>query len=260
MTNVEEIGVFSESAPEAKRRKDRERKRTQRARDKSAKAAESETLQQAWERHSEKLKQDDPALYAYFFQRHQELADLEMEISDCEDFARGLHVEAKPQIAECWRDTQNEFEKHGECNYGAIDRREGFHPSGLTYDASDPYRWFGFRDRLSVDCFFIITRALVKYALTTKDESLDSAIVDCAVAEFTKRFTAWEINPGLIKLIRVYRGLPPEEPPTWEFLKASDGYCQKVPRSIAEGYRSKGIVFMSPAQLERLAEGRRNLE
>lgn len=189
MTNAEEIGVSNESSLETKRRKDRERKRAQRTRYKAAKAAESETLTEAWNRHSEKLKQSDPALCARLFQRHQELDDLEMEISDCEDFARGLRVEGKPQIAECWLDAQKEFEKHGECNYGAIDRREDFRPTGAQYDVSEPYKWFGFHTRLSADLFFRITRAFVHYALTTKDESLDSAIVDCAVAEFTKRFT-----------------------------------------------------------------------
>lgn len=260
MTNVEEIGVSSESLLEAKRRRDRERKRAERARNKSAKAAETETLIQAWERHSEKLKHNEPAVYARLAERHQEIADLEFEITDSENFARGSGG-AKPYFAECWLDVQREFEERGECNYGAIERREGFHPTGTTYDTSDPYRWFGFQDRLSADCFFRITRAFVSYALKTKDESLDPATVDAAVNEFTKRgFSQREINPGLISLIRVHRGLPANEPPMWEWLRASDGFEQCVPRSIAEAYRNKGIVFKSPAQLERLAEGRRDLE
>lgn len=261
MTNVEEIGVTGESSLEAKRRKDRERKRAERARIKSVKAAESETISQAWERHSDKLKQNDPALYAHLVRRHQEITDLEFEISDCENFSRGHSVAAKPYFAECWLDVQREFEERGECNYGAIDRPEGFHPTGAQYDVNDPYKWFGFHARLSADSFYKITRAFVSYALKTKDESLDPAIVDAAVNEFTSReFGSREINPALMQLIRVHRGLPANEPPMWEFLRASDGFAQKIPRAIAEAYRTKGIIFRSPAQLESLEEGRRNLE
>ena len=265
MTNVEELNqpdittAPSESPLEARRRKNRERKRAQRTRYKAAKAAESETLTQAWQRHSDKLEQDDPALYACLFQRHQDLDDLEMEISHCEDFVSG-RTEIKPQIAECWSAAKKEFAKHGECNYGALDRFDGFHPSGPTYDTSEPYRWFGFRDRLSADCFFRITRAFLSYALKTKDETFDPAVVDAAVTEFTKQgFASREINPPLIRLIRIYRGLPENEPPMYEFLTASDGFQQLVPRSIAESYRNKSIVFLSPAQRGRLSEGRRDL-
>lgn len=254
--NIEELHV-SESPLEAKRRKNKEAKRAQRARDKSAKAAESETLMQAWQRHSEKLKQNDPALYERFFQRHQDLDDLETEISDCEDG----RTEAIRHIAECWLDARKEIEDHGEINYGAIDRRPDFRPTGLTYDVNEPYRYFGFHTRLSADSFYKITRAFVKYALETKDATLDPAIVDAAVNEFTSReFASREINPPLISLIRVYRGLTANEPPAWEFLRASDGFAQLVPRSIAESYRNKGIIFRSPAQLARLEEGRRNME
>src|SRR5882724_11060713 len=103
LTNQPEItAAASESSQEARRRKNTESKRKQRQREKIAKAASTETLQQAWERHSEQLKQIDPATYARLSERHLELADLKMEI---EDFANG-HFIGATKIDECWRDTQ----------------------------------------------------------------------------------------------------------------------------------------------------------
>ena len=114
-----------ESPLEKKRREDRERKQKQRAREKVEKAAEGESIESAWQRHSEQLKKDAPVLYKALQERHEEIAGLEAEITEvCEGVANGLRAEVRtaatadsteifPRPDHCWRDAKADIEQHG---------------------------------------------------------------------------------------------------------------------------------------------------
>lgn len=219
--------------PEAiRKREERQRKRLKEEID----ARGGESIEETWKRNSKRLLEENPKLYNELQGSHDEIIGLEAEVTEIE---KGVGTYTWPYVlgrkrAEtvsadtldpenvfpmpdlCFRDIKADIAANGTLNYQAVEAmRDGeaddCRPAfGARFDGTleSAYRFFGFRLRIGSDVLQRIREALVIYALTSKDTTLDAATVEEAIADCSAYSGFSPHKDQLGKLIREHRHQP----------------------------------------------------
>ncbi len=226
--------ALSTNPDSVRRREYRQRKREE----KEVKAADGESISELWQRNSKRLE-DDPKLHESLQARHDEVTGLEAEVIEVE---KGIGIYEWPYILgkkraetisadtldpeNCFpdpclsfRDIKADISTNGTLNYRVVEAMrdgdaEDFRPAfGAKFDGKleSAYRFFGFRLRIGSDVLQRISEALVIYALTSKDTTLDAATVEEAITDCATHGSFSSHADWLKELIRKHRHQP--EPP-----------------------------------------------
>jgi hypothetical protein len=169
-------------------------------------------------------------------QKHDDVAATVGEVQEIlEGLAKGLRCETRclatrdsteimPMVDDAFRDIRQQVAAEGTLSYSALEgrthpRAEGevatssFRPTGNEkFDptsASDCYRWWGLRLRLTEDTYRDILDAFLRYALSTGDTNLDWALVKVAIKDF-ENGKGWHANERKIReLLKQREGVMP---------------------------------------------------
>ena len=205
-----------ETAEEKRRRLQRERTRRHRDKNSTPEPPESfEEISALWQKNEEKLQKENPVLRLQSVARHKEVEELEAE---ADEIRKGVEARLRaetlsaftpdpqnvmPMPDDSYRDIKAHVLRNGTANYrqieaAAINGRQGG-------DLEQHYVRYGFRLRIQLDTLQNVREALVIYALTTKDPSLDWSVVEEAISDCVS-FKGFSPNAAeLGKLIHQHR-------------------------------------------------------